>query len=189
MGLRKGKLMPAIVTQTAPKHEISFKQTIGPAQPHRISGKQTIKPASNTHTGVSATQKTGKRTNGWTPERRMRQAEAIRRWRPWARSTGPRTQAGKEACSRNAYKHGLRSAASRDLLKTLSRWRAFRRLAVRAVEARLHPDDLAILLRQIQTAARSAGKNFQYQARQDHGTLGGLGVKSCLLPAAAQLRN
>lgn len=33
--------------------------------------------------------------NGWTPERRARQAEAIRRWQPWARSTGPRTAEGK----------------------------------------------------------------------------------------------
>ncbi|MCO6441407.1 MAG: hypothetical protein J5I81_10045 [Nitrococcus mobilis] len=44
--------------------------------------------------------------NGWTPERRARQAEAIRRWKPWAKSTGPRTDEGKARSSRNAYRGG-----------------------------------------------------------------------------------
>jgi hypothetical protein len=39
--------------------------------------------------------------NGWTPERRARQRELIRTWRPWDKSTGPRTPAGKEASARN----------------------------------------------------------------------------------------
>ena len=46
--------------------------------------------------------------NGWTPERRQRQAEAIRQWQPWARSTGPRTEAGKAKTCRNAWKGGHR---------------------------------------------------------------------------------
>ncbi len=33
--------------------------------------------------------------NGWTPERRARQAEMIRQWRPWEKSTGPRTRERK----------------------------------------------------------------------------------------------
>ena len=44
--------------------------------------------------------------NGWTRERRARQAVAIRRWRPWEHSTGPRTSAGKARSSRNAYQGG-----------------------------------------------------------------------------------
>lgn len=48
--------------------------------------------------------------NGWTPERRARQSEAIRRWRPWEQSTGPRTEEGKSVASQNALRHGLRSA-------------------------------------------------------------------------------
>ena len=46
--------------------------------------------------------------NGWTPERRAKQAEAIKRWRPWAKSTGPATDIGKAIASQNAVKHGLR---------------------------------------------------------------------------------
>ena len=40
----------------------------------------------------------------WTDERRRRQAELIGRWRPWEKSTGPRTPEGKSRSSRNAYK-------------------------------------------------------------------------------------
>ena len=52
-------------------------------------------------------------THGWTPERRKKQAESIRKWKPWEKSTGPKTEAGKKASSQNAYKHGLRSSANR----------------------------------------------------------------------------
>ncbi len=44
--------------------------------------------------------------NGWTLERKARQAKLIQQWRPWEKSTGPRTQAGKEKISQNAYKGG-----------------------------------------------------------------------------------
>ena len=44
--------------------------------------------------------------NGWTPERRERQRQAIQRWRPWEQSTGPRTAAGKARVSQNAYRGG-----------------------------------------------------------------------------------
>lgn len=40
------------------------------------------------------------------PERRAKQAELIRTWRPCERSTGPRTLDGKAKASRNAYKGG-----------------------------------------------------------------------------------
>ena len=53
--------------------------------------------------------------NGWTPERRARQAELIRYWRPWERSTGPRSDNGKATVSRNAYRGGWRK-----LLRQLS---------------------------------------------------------------------
>jgi DNA invertase Pin-like site-specific DNA recombinase len=36
-----------------------------------------------------------RQSNGWTPERRKRQSEIIRQFRPWERATGPRTPEGK----------------------------------------------------------------------------------------------
>ncbi|HUW37489.1 MAG TPA: hypothetical protein VMV91_09155 [Rhodocyclaceae bacterium] len=39
--------------------------------------------------------------HGWTDERRARQAELIRSWRPWTKSTGPKTEAGKAIASQN----------------------------------------------------------------------------------------
>lgn len=56
--------------------------------------------------------------NGWTQERRARQAEAIRRWRPWEKSTGPRTTEGKATASRNAYK-GSEWHAVREISKAI----------------------------------------------------------------------
>ena len=55
--------------------------------------------------------------NGWTPERRQRQAELIRAWRPWERSTGPVSEEGKKRSAGNSTKHGARSA----------RWKSLRR--------------------------------------------------------------
>ena len=46
--------------------------------------------------------------NGWTLERRKRQAELIGTWKPWERSTGPRTAEGRLAVARNAWKGGHR---------------------------------------------------------------------------------
>lgn len=51
----------------------------------------------------------------WTEERRARQAEAIRRWKPWKRSTGPRTVEGKATAAMNGLKHGGRSQARQAL--------------------------------------------------------------------------
>ena len=44
--------------------------------------------------------------NGWTPQRRARQAELIQSWKPWEQSTGPKTPQGKAKSSQNAYKGG-----------------------------------------------------------------------------------
>jgi len=58
--------------------------------------------------------------NGWTPERRLRQAKLIRNWKPWERSTGPKTDQGKAKVSGNAYKGGTR-AVLRELARLLRR--------------------------------------------------------------------
>lgn len=57
--------------------------------------------------------------SGWTPERRRRQALAIQRWRPWERSTGPRTSEGKAKVALNAWKGGERPAL-RELAQVLA---------------------------------------------------------------------
>jgi hypothetical protein len=51
-----------------------------------------------------------------TPEHRRLQAEAIRRWKPWQKSTGPKTPEGKAKAARNGYK-----GATRQLLRALAR--------------------------------------------------------------------
>lgn len=43
------------------------------------------------------------RSSGWTPERQAKQAEAIQRWKPWEKSTGPRTAEGKARSSKNGF--------------------------------------------------------------------------------------
>ena len=44
--------------------------------------------------------------NGWTAERRARQAALVRNWRPWEQATGPRSVEGKARVARNGYKGG-----------------------------------------------------------------------------------
>lgn len=68
-------------------------------------------------------------SSGWTPERRARQAELIKTYRPWEASTGPRSAAGKAMVARNAWKGGVREMLrefSRDLQaqrEVLGQWR------------------------------------------------------------------
>ena len=57
--------------------------------------------------------------NGWTPQRRKKQAEMIRNWQPWKSSTGAKTKAGKAVSKMNAHKHGLYSAEIKALEKAL----------------------------------------------------------------------
>lgn len=56
---------------------------------------------------------TKRHRNGWTPARRARQAALIRTWRPWTRSTGPKTAAGKMRTRLNAQTHGFRGERGR----------------------------------------------------------------------------
>ena len=58
-------------------------------------------------------------SNGWTPERRARQAELIRTWRPWEQATGPKSSEGKERVATNAWRGGHR-AQLRELIKMVN---------------------------------------------------------------------
>jgi hypothetical protein len=42
----------------------------------------------------------------WTLAQRQRQAEAIRRWKPWTHSTGPKSLEGKAQVAHNAFTGG-----------------------------------------------------------------------------------
>ena len=57
-----------------------------------------------------------KMAKGCTQGGRTRQAVLIQCWKPWQRSTGPRTSEGKARVVQNAYKGGTRS-----MLRALSR--------------------------------------------------------------------
>ena len=57
--------------------------------------------------------------NGWTKERRARQAELIRGRQPWAKSTGPKSDQGKERVARNAWRGGHRQKL-RDLVSMVN---------------------------------------------------------------------
>lgn len=58
--------------------------------------------------------------NGWTPERRAKHAAAIQNWKPWERSSGPKTDVGKASVSANARKHGMRSQEARALQEAIT---------------------------------------------------------------------
>ncbi len=59
------------------------------------------------------------KTKGWPPKRRQKQAENMRKTKPWKRTTGPRTAAGKEAAKYNALKHGFYTPEADALRATL----------------------------------------------------------------------
>ena len=61
-----------------------------------------------------------KTVNGWTLERRKRQAKLIRQWRPWDKSSGPKTQSGKKKSSQNARKDSMRSTEMKQLCYLLA---------------------------------------------------------------------
>ncbi len=43
-----------------------------------------------------------------TPEHRKLMGELIRRWKPWEKSTGPKSAEGKAKVSQNAFRGGWR---------------------------------------------------------------------------------
>lgn len=61
------------------------------------------------------------RWHGHTQDGLERLREAARKNKPWRRSTGPRTAAGKNRSKNNAFKHGGRSAEAIESRKEINR--------------------------------------------------------------------
>ena len=61
-------------------------------------------------------------SNGWTPERRLRQSQMIQKWKPW-QSAGVKTVEGKTISKMNAYKHGARCADVRNMSKQITEYK------------------------------------------------------------------
>ena len=53
-------------------------------------------------------------------DKNKKQADAIRKWKPWTKSTGPRSASGKERSKMNARKDGAHDAAMRKLRQVLN---------------------------------------------------------------------
>ena len=56
----------------------------------------------------------------WTTEQKQWQREAIRRWKPWEQSAGPRSAEGKWRVARNAWRGGQREKL-RELVRLVKR--------------------------------------------------------------------
>ena len=70
----------------------------------------------------------------------------MRNWKPWEKSTGPKSAAGKKRVARNAYKHGNRSAQWRELryaLRLQARYLAHVKLCIKLLKNR-HPERSAL---------------------------------------------
>lgn len=80
-------------------------------------------------------------SNGWTPERRARQAAMIQRWKPWQHSTGPTSDEGKAVVARNADQGGLRALLRSMAGELREQQTARRELAQRLVEPPLSEPD------------------------------------------------
>ena len=72
--------------------------------------------------------------NGWTPERRARQAELIRTWKPWQQSTGPRTAEGKARSAARGDRSG-QWREQRELTKALNELLRTQRESLRRVSS------------------------------------------------------
>lgn len=83
-------------------------------------------------------------TRGWNDERRAQQAENIRKTKPWLKTKGPTSDAGKDTSAQNALKHGLRSAGYQKLLALLKKQKKYvESLSNRGSSRKKSPESLA----------------------------------------------
>ena len=65
------------------------------------------------------------KTKGWSIDQRKAQSARCSATKPWESATGPRTEDGKAASSKNALRHGLYDAAYHDLSHALVMQRGY----------------------------------------------------------------
>lgn len=103
------------------------------------------------------TQSNAASRRGWSAARRAHHAAAIQRWKPWAKSTGPRTKAGKVKSAQNAWKHGGCAAPMRNVDAALARHARFLRTLNLLITARKHNPANELLAR-LQESLRREGE-------------------------------
>lgn len=59
--------------------------------------------------------------SGWDEARKTKQREAIHRWKPWEKSTGPKTEEGKAQCAANGAIAHWKRLSGRELLKVVKK--------------------------------------------------------------------
>lgn len=130
-----------------------------------------------------ARQTKSRRASGWSDARRARHAAAIRRWKPWAKSTGPRTVDGKAKSAQNAYKYGGRAIETRLMHQALAAQNQFRRGAL--LYARLAKiSGTNELLKGLAPRLRTLDRIFHVRMHQSL-KMADIMQKSCFLPPPA----
>jgi hypothetical protein len=104
---------------------------------------------------------------GWTPERRARHAEKIRQWKPWERSTGPRTAAGKAVSSRNAVMSENRAKLAVILAEVEKNFRLYDRIQREIARDQRRVEEAAARAQARQLRERSHGTCSTKSAQAD----------------------
>ena len=66
-----------------------------------------------------------RKTRTWTKEQREAQSIIMKERKAWLKSTGPKSDEGKQKVRDNALKHGMRSAEAEELRRLLYAQRMF----------------------------------------------------------------
>ncbi|MCB1532613.1 MAG: hypothetical protein KDJ35_07075 [Alphaproteobacteria bacterium] len=69
--------------------------------------------------------KISRKRRAWTPQRRAKQAANIRKTKPWTKTCGPKTDAGKARARANATTSGMHTREMRLLRRVLRLQKAF----------------------------------------------------------------